>query len=186
MRHHDNQPVAVKAPSKSASPSQLAPILVCFAFTPKQFPNESRRFFEIRHRIALLMGTKELVENHDCQLPPLGSEKSVGRGVMDAELIDADGNATILEATGSNWVKINKIIQACLYSAGRQCRVWVSSLNETMECPPFLIRAINAKASELVAFKNQYPQVASRLQMPHPDVCPLCDNSACPKWKPTR
>ena len=176
----------IKSLAKTPSPSQLAPMLVCLAFTPKPFPNENRRFLEIRHRIALLMGIKELVENHDCQLPPLGSEKSAGRGVMDAELVDGNGNPTILEATGSNWIKINKIIQACLYSAGRRCRVWVSSINETMECPPSLIGAINAKAWELLAFKNKYPEIASRLYTPHQDVCRLCNTIACPYWKPTR
>jgi len=112
-----------KALPKLPPPSRLGPMLVCLAFAPRPFQNETRRFFEIGHRIALLKGIKELVENHGCQLPPRGSEKSVGNGVIDAELIDADGNPTILEATGSNWVKINKIIQAYLYSTGRRCRV---------------------------------------------------------------
>lgn len=174
-----------KANSRLPSPSRLAPMLICFAFTPKPFPYESRRFLEIRHRIALLMGIKELVENHDCQLPTHGSEKGVGIGIIDAELIDAEGTPTILEATGSNCVKINKIIQACLYSAGRRCRVWVSSINETMECPPSLISTINATVWELVAFKNEYPDIASRLYTPHQDVCRLCNTVKCPYWKPS-
>ena len=183
VRRYD---VGMKVLQRTPSPSQLAPILVCFAFTPKPFPNESRRFFEIGHRIALLTGIKELVENHGCQLPPRGSEKSVGNGVMDAELIDADGNPTILEATGSNWVKITKIIQACLYSADRRCRVWVCSINETLECPPWLIGAINARVWELLAFRNKYPDIASRLYTPHQDVCRLCNTIHCPYWKPAR
>jgi len=170
--------------SKLPSPSRLAPMLVCLAFIPKAFPLESRRIFEILHRLAFLGGVKELVENHGCLLPPQGFEKRIGNGVMDGELVDPSGNSVTLEATGADRIKIQKIIQACLYKPNAERSVWVSSISETMECPRFLIRAINAKASELVAFKNQYPQLASRLQMPHPDVCPLCDNSACPNWKP--
>jgi len=171
-------------PNALPSPSRLGPMLVCLAFTPKAFPFESRRIFEILHRLAFLGGVKELVENHGCLLPPQGFEKRIGNGVMDGELVDPSGDSVTLEATGSDRIKIQKIIQACLYKADTEGSVWVSSINEIMECPPFLIRAINAKASELVAFKNRYPQVASRLQMPHPDVCPLCSNSACPTWKP--
>lgn len=171
--------------SKQPSPSRLAPTLVCFAFSPRPFPFQNRRLFEIRHRIALLMGIKELVENHDCQVPTHGFAKSTGSGVMDAELIDVDGTPTILEATGSNWIKVHKIIQACLYSRGRRCRVWVSSINETMECPPSLISAINASVWELLAFRNKYPDIASRLYMPHQDVCQLCNTIKCPYWKPT-
>lgn len=169
--------------SKIPSPSRLGPMLVCLAFTPKAFPFESRRFFEIRHRLAFLLGVKELVQNQGCLLPTHAFEKSVGNGVMDGELIDSSGNTTTLEATGSDRIKVQKIIQACLYKAGKTGRVWVSSINERMECPPSLIDIINAKASELVAFKNQYPEIATRLYMPHPDVCPLCDNNSCPNWK---
>jgi hypothetical protein len=183
-KHHlDQRSSEEKTISKLPSPSRLGPMLVCFAFTPKPFPFENRRFFEIRHRLAFLMGVKELVENHGCLLPAHGFEKSVGNGVIDGELIDSSGNTTTLEATGSDRIKIQKIIQACLYRAGKAERVWVSSINERLECPPSIIHAINAKASELVAFKNQYPEIASRLYMPHPDVCPLCDNTLCPNWK---
>lgn len=106
---------------------------------------------------------------------------------MDAELIDHEGQSVTLEATGSDTIKIHKIVQACLYQslAPKKAfgRVWISSINEQLECPPSLIRAINAKAHELLAFINEYPEVASKLHMPHQDTCPLCGNVECPHWK---
>ena len=160
-------------------------ILTCFAFTPKPFPYEGRRFFEIRHRLAFLMGVKELVEKHGCVLASNGFEKKVERGVIDGELIDPFGNPITLETTGSDWIKLQKIIQACLYRAGKPGGVWVSSINERIECPPSLIRTINDKVHELVEFRNQYPEIASKLYMPNRDICPLCDNTDCPIGKPT-
>ena len=183
LRQRDKQ-TTQETLSKLPSPSRLAPMLVCFAFTPKPFPVGSRRVFEIRHRLAFLMGVKELVEKHGCVLSSNGFEKNVENGIIDGELIDPFGNPTTLEATGSDWIKLHKIIQACVYAANSDGRVWVSSINERMECPPSLIRAINNKVSELFAFRNQYPEIASRLFMPHPDVCPLCNNEKCP-WNET-
>lgn len=182
LPQRDKQPTQERL-SKLPSPSRLGPILVCFAFTPKPFPIESRRVFEIRHRLAFLMGVKELVEKHGCVLSANGFEKNVESGIIDGELIDPSGNPTTLEATGSDWIKLQKIIQACVYQANRDGRVWVSSINERMECPPSLIRAINNKVPELVTFRNQYPEIATRLYMPHRDICPLCDNAECPHWK---
>jgi len=173
-----------KVPSLMPSPSRLAPTLVCFAFIPKKFPEECRRFFEIRHRLAFLLGVKELVEDHGCSLSDNGFEKRVGKGMMDAELLDDSGNPTVIEATGSDWIKIQKIIQACLYRTDKGGRVWVSSINERLECPTSLAEAVTAVAPKLVAFKQRNPEVASRLYMPHRDVCPLCDNRQCPHWKP--
>lgn len=182
LPQRDKHP-AQKTLPKLPSPSRLGPMLLCFAFTPKPFPIESRRIFEIRHRLAFLMGVKELVEKHGCVLSSNGFEKKAENGIIDGELIDPFGNPIVLEATGSDWVKLQKIIQACLYQANRDGRVWVSSINERMECPLSLIRAINNHVSELLAFRNQYPEIASRLYMPHRDICPLCDNAECPHWE---
>jgi hypothetical protein len=137
-----------------------------------------------------MRGVKELVEDHGCNLPSDGFEKRTGNGFMDAELTDSLGNPVTLEATGSDRVKIHKIVQACLYklseSGDSSGTVWVSAINEIVECPPRLIRIINTIAPELLAFRNQHPEIASRLYMPHRDICPLCDNNACPNWKPRR
>jgi len=178
-----DKPPKQKTLPELPSPSRLGPMLVCFAFAPKPFPVESRRVFEIRHRLAFLLGVKELVEKHGCVLSTDGFEKNMENGIIDGELIDPIGNPIVLEATGSDWVKLPKIIQACLYQTYRDGRVWVSSINERMECPPSLIRAINNHVSELLAFRNLYPGIASRLYMPHRDICPLCDNPECPRWK---
>ena len=104
-----------KPSPKMPSPSRFAPNFICPAFVRKQFPFENRRAFEIQHRLALMRGVKELVEHHGCDVPSDGFEKSARNGFMDVQLTDPLGNPVILEATGSDWVKVQKIVQACLY-----------------------------------------------------------------------
>jgi hypothetical protein len=132
-----------EAVTKRPSASRFAPNLICFAFVRKQFPFQNRLVFEIQHKLALMRGVKELVEHHGCDVPTDGFEKCTRNGFMDAELVDSLRNPVTLEATGSDRVKIQKVVQACLYrssdSADSSGRVLVSAINEIVECPRRLI-----------------------------------------------
>jgi len=98
--------------------------------------------------------------------------------------MDPQGESVALEATGSDRIKIQKIVQACLYQSPDRRkdtgRVFVSSIEERLEVPRSLTGTINSNAPSILAFLSDYPEAAAQLFLPHPDLCPQCDTSDCP------
>jgi hypothetical protein len=167
----------VKRSNKCLSPSVIAPKLVCPAFVPKPFPIESRRPFDILHRLAVLMAIVEYTERG---WTFKDIERRTRNGRIDLDMIDQHGNPVTIEASGTAELKLHKIIQACLYKEKDE-RIAVSSIYERMELSCWLIETINHVAPIVEEFLKNHPDVSSQVYLPHCDLCPRCDHPICPE-----
>jgi hypothetical protein len=162
---------------KILSPSAIAPKLICPAFVPKPFPPQSRRTFEILHRLAVLM---TIIEYTKQGWTFKGVERRVHNGRTDLDMVDREGRPFTIEATGTAELKLHKIVQACLYKEKDE-RIAVSSIYDRMELSPWLIETVNTVAPIVDKFLKDHNEVSSQIFLPHRDLCPRCNHPICPE-----
>jgi len=167
-------------PKRLLSPSLLSKKLLCPAFVPKPYMQESK---ELRQQFSVL--TRMSIIRTIVSLTKKGyrfiqDEIPSGQftGAVDLVFESPDGQPTKVEVKSSKFLKPLQIVQSILYHETGD-KILVASLNEILEPSDWLIEPVKIVAAELNEFLQEYPEQASHIYIPHKDLCERCINSEC-------
>jgi hypothetical protein len=169
---------APNAVKKRLSPSILARLIICPAYIPAPFDNESRIRLQGLHAMTIL----RVISRHIKNGFQLKSLERRGKGFrIDLEFQRPDGWIRVSEVKSARELTEVHRIQAALYSENRSNEeVVVSNGTTDIALSREYIEEIRRQAEATRRFLMDCPNEAVASFRPNSCVCHTCANTSCP------